>query len=287
MSDFVIYNGQLYPSNQVPVSFNNRSFKFGDSIFESIRCNGHFPLHFNHHYKRMIKAMLSLHMEISSVPREEDLCGLIIKLLQKKKQFGASRVRVELFRRGEGLYTPEDNRINYLVESKDLKSSTYKLNTKGLLVDVYGAMQKMYNPISFFKNGNSLHYVLAAIHKKQEGLNDSLLININNKIIEASSSNLFWIKDGVLFTPSVFSGCVDGVMRNVLIEVIKLNNVFNIVETQGAEIVDLLNADELFLTNAIQGIQWVVGFKEKRFFNQSIKKIMELLNDYTFNSNKG
>ncbi|TLX76098.1 aminotransferase IV [Labilibacter sediminis] len=282
MENVVIYNGHLYPVSKVPISYDNRAFKYGDSIFETVRCYAHYPLHFALHYKRMIKAMLRLHMDIASLPREEMLLDLVVKLLQNKKAFSASRVRIELFRSGGGLYTPQQNKINFLIESSEIPNAKYELNDKGLFVDVYGEMMKEYNPVSFFKNGNSLHYILAAIHKQNKDLNDCFLVNQQGKIIEAISSNLFWVKKKVIYTPSVYSGCVAGIMRQVIIDLIKQNNELNLVELQGASNDELLNADEIFLTNAIQGIQWVVGYREKRYFNHTAKKIIQSLNTFTF-----
>ncbi len=279
---FVSYNGKIYLISQVPVDVNNRAFKYGDSFFETIRANGQYPLHFSIHYKRVVKAMLSLKMELASIPREEELMGYVCKLLQKQKCFGPSRVRISFFRRGKGLYTPETNQADFFIEASPLANASYQLNEKGLLVSVYSEMKKCYNPTSFFKCGNSMHYVLAALQKKQERVDDCLLINLDDKIVEACSSNLFWIKDGVLRTPSVFAGCVDGVMRKLLLDLIVKEKLFRIEETQGAAEEELLNADEIFLTNAIQGVQWVVGFKDKRYFNQHARMLTNKLNEYTF-----
>ena len=282
MSDLVNFNGQVYPLSQLPLSIDNRAFKYGDSIFETMKSNGHYPLHFALHYKRLTKALLSLKMDISSLPREKHLEQDIVKLLQKKKQFGASRVRLQVCRDGHGLYTPQTNKVNYLIESSELSSVPYQLNKKGLLVDVYEDMKKSYSPISFFKNGNSLHYVLAAIYKKENRLDDCLLVNHDNKIVEANSSNLFWVKDRTLYTPSVFSGCVEGVMRTVVMQAVKQSGLISVVETRGVTEEDLIKADEVFVTNAIQGIQWVVGFREKRYFSQFAKEIVKLVNRFTF-----
>ncbi|MGQ1786588.1 MULTISPECIES: aminotransferase class IV [unclassified Saccharicrinis] len=279
---FVLFNGKIYSEGQVPVTFNNRAFRYGDAIFETIRCNGHYPLHFELHYKRLTKAMLSLKMDISSLPRKNELENHMVKLLQKNKSFAASRVRLQAYRDGEGLYTPQTNKVNFIIESSKLPSVQYQLNTKGLLVDVYPDFKKQYNPVSFFKNGNSLHYVLAACYKQEKELGDCLLINEKEKIIEANSSNLFWIKNGTIYTPSVFSGCVDGVMRNVLIQSVKKSGLAPLIETRGATEQELLNADEIFITNAIQGVQWIVGFKEKRYFCQLTKKVHVLLNQAVF-----
>ena len=282
MNEFVIYNGQIYTSDKLPLAFNNRAFKYGDTFFESIKCNGHYPLHFHLHYKRMVKAMIGLKMDIVSFPSEEQWQAYIVQLLRKKKSFGASRVRLQVFRAGEGLYTPTTGQVNYLIESSPLTSVPYMLNSKGLLVEVYDEMKKQYSPLSAFKNGNSLHYVLAACFKNENDLDDVLLVNDKNKIIEANSSNLFWIKDGIVYTPSIFTGCIDGVMRALVINSIDKHGLVRLIETQGATQQVLLDADELFITNAIQGIQWIVGFKEKRYFCQITKKIVELVNKETF-----
>ena len=284
MTDYVVFNGEFYPVNQVPISFNNRAFRYGDAIFETIKCNGHYPLYFNLHYKRLIKAMLSIKMDVSSLPREKELEDIIVKLLRKNKSYSSSRLRLEVFRDGQGLYTPTTDSVSFIMESTELPSINYQINPKGLIVDVYTEMQKQYSPVSFFKNSNALLYILAACYKKENKLDDCLLINTDSKIIEANSSNLFWVKSNEIFTPSVFTGCIDGVMRNIVIDIINDQTDKRIIETQGASAFELTEADEIFFTNAIQGIQWVVGFKEKRYFNQVAKKITKLLNDNTFNS---
>ncbi len=282
MTDFVIYNGEILAADKVPVGFNNRAFKYGDSVFETVRCNGNFPLHFSFHYQRLIHAFLQTKMDFTSFPRQEELENMVAKLLKKKSFYKSSRIRIEAFRAGAGLYTPQENKINFIIEATPLASENYQLNVKGLLVDVYRDMKKMYSPISSFKNGNALHYILAACFKKEQRLDDCLLLNDQDKIIEGNSSNLFWVKDGTLYTPSVFSGCVDGVMRKVIMQLVKETKFINLVETQGATESELLNADELFLSNAIQGIQWIVGFKSKRYFHNVSRQLSSLLNETYF-----
>ena len=284
MDSFVNYNGKIYHENIVPVSFKNRAFKYGDSFFETIRTNGQHPISFPLHFKRIRKAMISLKMDLASIPTEKELYDQIVKLIQKHKIFEACRVRIEFFRAGEGLYTPTENKANFLIEISKLGYQQYELNTKGLFVSVYTEMKKTYTPISFFKCGNALHYVLAALQKREDNVDDCLLINDRNKIIEASSSNLFWIKDHIVYTASVFSGCVDGTMRHRVINLIKQSKHLKIEECTGASTDDLLHADEIFITNAIQGIQWVVGYKDRRYFNYQTKELVKQLNQSIFQS---
>lgn len=278
----ICYNNKFYFEDEIPLEFNNRAFKFGDSFFESVRCNGNYPIHFSYHYKRMIKALISLKMDIASLPTQDKFENLIKSLLKQNKLFGASRVRIEVLRAGKGLYTPIENSTSFVMECSKLDTQNFELNDRGLLVGDYTEIKKSYNPISFFKSGNALNYVMASFAKKEQNVNDCFLYNDAGKIIEATSSNLFWVKDGIFYTPSVYSGCVSGVMRQRLIDLINASQFTNVVEESGISPEELLTVDEIFLCNAIQGIQWVVGYGNKRYFNQYTKKLHNLLNANTF-----
>ncbi|WP_282039050.1 aminotransferase class IV [Saccharicrinis aurantiacus] len=283
-ASIVCYNKRFYHDDEVPIRFNNRAFKFGDSFFETIRCNGNEALHFNLHYKRMIKALMSLKMEIASLPPQHELEHLISSLLKQNKCFGASRVRIEVLRSGMGLYTPETNNVDFVIECSKLVSTNYELNKKGLLLGDFTEVKKGYNPISFFKSGNALPYILASFEKVNCNVDDCFIYNNEGKIIEAISSNLFWIKDGVFYTSSVFSGCVGGIMRQVIIQIIKSSKWPNVIEVSGVQKEELVNVDEMFLCNAIQGVQWIVGYNDRRYFNQMTRQLQQLLNEFTYQS---
>ena len=72
-------------------------------------------------------------------------------------------------------------------------------------------------------------------------------------------------------------GCTEGVMRQVVIDLLRANDI-QITELAIPPL-SLLDADEVFLTNAVQGIRWVGGYKQKRYYNQLAKKITQLLNE--------
>jgi branched-chain amino acid aminotransferase len=118
---------------------------------------------------------------------------------------------------------------------------------------------------------------MAGIYKNTYSLDECFLVNDKGNITEAISSNIFAVKNGVLYTSPIADGCVDGVMRKKIIELAKANRIavdeLSIVQSV------LLGADELFLTNAINGIRWIVAYKEKRYFNNTSKKLVEKLNE--------
>jgi len=94
--------------------------------------------------------------------------------------------------------------------------------------------------------------------------------------VETISSNIFLYKNHNLYTPSIDEGCMEGVMRKQIIKIAKEMNI-NVFEgiINGSM---LLQADEMFLTNAISGIKWVVSYRQKRYFNKATKEILERLN---------
>jgi branched-chain amino acid aminotransferase len=118
---------------------------------------------------------------------------------------------------------------------------------------------------------------MASLYARSKGLDDCLLQNYKLGIIEATSSNLFIVSNGVLYTPSLEDGCVGGIMRMQVIN-IALENQIKVYECN-LNPQNLLAADEIFLTNAINGIQWVGSYRTKRYFNEMSRRMIGLLND--------
>jgi branched-chain amino acid aminotransferase len=102
-------------------------------------------------------------------------------------------------------------------------------------------------------------------------MNDCLIINTENRICDSTIANVFWIKNGTIFTPPLSEGCVAGVMRSHLLTELPLQGYT--VEEKTAVADDLVDADEIFLTNAISGLRWVSDFKGKKYGNTISTKI--------------
>jgi branched-chain amino acid aminotransferase len=145
------------------------------------------------------------------------------------------------------------------------------LNDKGLIIGIYDEVKKPINLFSSYKTANSLIYILAGIFKNLNKYDDCLILNEKGHLIEAVSSNIFIVKNGVLYTPPITEACIDGIMRKQVINIAKKNEIS--FAEQPLFVDDLLKADEVFLTNSISGIQWAAAYKNKRYF----KKISEFL----------
>lgn len=273
---FMNFNGQIIPSDQEVLSVNNRGFRYGDGLFESMRyMNGaiKFP---ELHIDRIQKGMKVLKLDNNMLIDSWFLREKVEELARRNKTGPDARIKLTIFRDSEGLYTPSSNKMAYVLESQMLSESQYTFNQKGLIIDVFDELTKPVNILANLKTCNSLVYVLAGVYKKQHALDEVMILNQYGFLCESISSNVFVVYDRKLYTPSLNEGCIGGVMRQVIMRLAKENGI-DLIEAQVNP--DILNeADEVFITNASKGIQWVMGYNNKRYFNEVGKFLSEKLN---------
>lgn len=271
------HNGNILASAQPLFTINNRSFCYGDALFETIRIANNTPQFLKEHLLRLNHGMSVLRMKPNPGFNETFFEQSILELAKKNGISSDARVRLTIYRNPGGYYTPEDNTVSFLIEVTPLENKGYELNTKGYTVDLYTELKKSQSALSSIKSANSAIYVMAGIYKKQHSLDECILVNDKGMLTEAITSNIFAVKNGVLYTSPIADGCIDGVMRKKIIEIAQANHiaVYELSIMQNV----LLGADELFLTNVINGIRWVVAYKQKRYFNNTSKKLLEKLNE--------
>ncbi|WP_316768487.1 aminotransferase class IV [Pedobacter frigiditerrae] len=276
MSTYILFNDEFFASEQAVIKASNRGFKFGDGLFESMRmCNGKLQFA-EQHADRLKAGMKALKMEGHALLDEYFLRQKTAELLKKNKLNGNVRFRLSIYRDGEGLYTPQSNKVGYLLESIPLEQTQYELNQKGLIIDVYDDLTKQIDKLANFKTSNSLLYVMAALFQKQHRLDEAMILNQNGFLCESTSSNLFVVYQNQIYTPALSEGCVAGVMRSVVLKLAKMYNL-PLIEAQINP--DILNeAEEVFVTNATSGIRWVMGYGKKRYFNEVAKDLSSKLN---------
>jgi len=269
------YNGEIHAADELTVSIHNRSFRYGDGLFETMRWQNGDIQYLSYHVARLHKGMALLKMEGAKLLDTFFIKQQASLLIKRNKLEGPVRIRLSVFRDGGGLYSPETNKAAFLLEVSSLKSSLGSRYPAGLIIDVYKEHTKSINRFSAIKSNNALLFVMAGIYRKQQGLDEVILLNENGLLCESSSANIFiWYRNS-LYTPALSEGCVDGVMRRVIMEVAKINNI-EVIEAQiNPEILN--EAEEMFLTNAVHGMQWVLGYKKKRFFNRLSKDLYDKL----------
>ncbi|ASS48767.1 MAG: hypothetical protein A3D31_06510 [Candidatus Fluviicola riflensis] len=274
---FVNNNGKIMSNTGPTIMAGNRGYTYGDGLFESLRILNGKVLNMEQHFNRLIEGSKVLKMRFPSFYTPEFFEGHIAELIKLSKIEEGGRVRLSIDRIGGGTYLPDVNEVSYFIEVYPMENNLFGLNAKGLEVDLYQDIKKTKTPLSNFKTKNGIIYVLAAIAAKEKGLDDMLLTNEKGQILESSHSNIFVVSNGVLYTPSLADGCLAGTMRMQVIN-LALKNGLKVYECPILPS-NLLVADEVFLTNAVRGITWIGGYRTKRYFNTTARKIVAFLND--------
>jgi len=158
-----------------------------------------------------------------------------------------------------------------------LKDTAYTLNKNGLQIGVFHDFPKPTIPHTAFKTVNAQIYIAAALYAQTAKWDDAILLNSKGKILEATSSNIFFVRNNYLFTPGLKMGIVKGIMRQKVIEIAIENN-FIVHDNISLEEKDIGSFDEIFFTNSIKGIQWVSKYKNFRFFKKKAALLTEKLN---------
>jgi branched-subunit amino acid aminotransferase/4-amino-4-deoxychorismate lyase len=269
------FNGKIIPQQDLIVGVENRALRYGDGLFESIRMIDGKIRFEQAHFDRLYQGMLALKMNIHTSFDFSFFVSEINALYKKNEIENDARIRFSVFRTDGGLYTPNSNNFLYLIELQPITEKGYQWNKKGLIVDIYSETRKDFGYLSKYKTINCLPYVLAGIAAQELNVDTSILLNSKDDIVEATNSNLFFVKDHMLFTPAIQDGCTDGVMRKVVIQIAQQLGI-KVYENK-VPLQSLAIADEIFLTNSTTGIQWVVGYRGKRYFSRVARLIYDEL----------
>ena len=277
MSEVSFYNlnGKLYPSCENTISVNDRSFRYGDGFFETMKLVDATIQLKELHFERVKKSFEVLKFQFPKHFSFDKLEQQIIELIHKNKHQKLARIRINFSRKEGELFGSELLQPNILLQSFSLNDAFSEINKNGLIIDVFEDAKKSCDKFSNIKSNNFLPYVMAAIWAKENKLNDALLLNTNNSIADSCIANLFIIKDGKIYTPPLSDGCISGVMRKNMIEKLRTTP-YEIIE-KSLFVKEIEEADEVFLTNAIKGISWVKQFKEKQYTCSTVNKIYSII----------
>ncbi len=273
------FNGKSISDTDLVLNVQNRAFRYGDCVYESMRYINGKIMFFEDHYFRLMGAMRLVRMEIPMNFTPDFLEEQILELIvQNNLEEKSARIRFGVYREGGGLYAPTTNDVGYYIEAKEINDN-YELNKQGLVVDIYKDHYKQKGLLSNIKCGNSLLYTVASIYKTENEFDECFLINDEKHLVEAISCNVFLVKGKEIITPALTEGCVKGVMRKQIIKIAEQEG-YTVKETSVSPF-ELQKVDEVFLTNASRGIQWVEKYRKKQYTNTVSQKLMNVLIEQT------
>lgn len=262
-ANFINFNGATLRSDKAILTVDNRGFRYGDGLFETIRVRNGQILLADYHFDRLMAGLCLLQLETPPYFTPEKLAHQILDLCRKNDHYDTVRVRMIVFRGGGDLPDPGNHLPQYIIQSAPLPSWSGELNETGLATGIFPDGRKSCDLFSNLKSNNYLLYAMAGLYAQKHGLNDSLVLNNHGRIADSSIANLFYIKEEKIWTPPLSEGCVAGVMRRFLMELLPKAG-FTLNEKQ-TTIEDLEDAEEVFLTNALKGIRWVQSFGKSTY----------------------
>ncbi|MCK0157104.1 aminotransferase class IV [Cellulophaga sp. F20128] len=274
----VNFNGSFLENNTQFLDQDNRGLRYGDSLFESIRVV-HDKIYFwEDHYLRLMASMRILRMEIPMNFTMEYLEAQILETIAANNlQNNPVRIRLTVFRNSGGLYLPATNDISFIIETKVLEAPFYTHADTAYEVELFKDHYVNEGMLSTLKSNNKVIHVLGSIYASENGYQNCLLLNNSKQVIEALNGNLFLVKGTVIKTPHLKNGCLNGIIRKKLIAILeKLENYT--LEIGPISPFELQKADELFITNAITGIQSISKYRKKEFSNEVAKDLLGKLN---------
>ena len=272
------YNGNFI--DQTNLSFSNRAFLYGDSVFETIKVVKNKVLFWEEHYLRLMSSMRILKIEIPNEFTPDYLENQIKKTNSSISETFSGRVRLTVFREGEGLYLPKSNQAIFVINSFQNESILFETKFKIYKVDIYKDYLIQSNLLSNLKTSNRLINVIGSIYAQENGLDNCILLNENKLVTEFLNGNIFLVSDNVVKTPPINSGCLNGVMRNKIIELINKIPLFEILEKDFSAY-EIISSQEVWVSNSISGIIPVSQYRNKQFGSSVAKKVIDFLNQET------
>ena len=264
-------NGKFYSNNTPIINAGNRGLRYGDGLFETMKMRNGILILEDEHFARLWKGMQVLQFTVPKHFTPDKLQDIISQTAIKNGHQKAARIRITIYRSDGGLYDAADHFPNYIIETWALPEAIGELNSNGLDVGIYTDVKKSCDILSNLKHNNYLPYVMAALYAKKQKWNDAVLLNNRGNICDSTIANIFFIKDEIIYTPALSEGCVAGVMRKyIIVQMAKIG--FTCMEKE-ISVNELLNADEVFLSNSIYNLRWVKSIGESNFSNTSSKKI--------------
>lgn len=271
----VNFNGNLSKETTI-IDVENRGLKYGDSLFETLRVVANKILFWEDHYFRLMESMRILRMEIPMNFTMEFIEEEILKTL-KANEITNARVRCTVFRGNDGLYLPSSNEIEYIISANELDSPFYLLSDATYEVDLYKDFYINKGLLSTLKTNNKIINVLGSVYAKENDLDNCLLVNEDKSVVEALNGNIFLVKGNVIKTPPITDGCLKGILRMQLLEIIEKLPDYELKE-ESISPFEIQKSDEFFITNVIKGIVPITKYRKKQFTTEVARDLLAKLN---------
>lgn len=253
MHDFVSFDAEIISADGAFLPAVSAAAMYGRGVFTTVAVFSGEPFLWDKHWRRLSENALRLGVGLSEI--SEAFVSLSFDALIAANGVSKGRARIGIYDRGRGgAWSGDDAAAPALIiMTGDLMP---RRNETRLTLSAFPVNSA--SPLAGIKSCNYLENLIAFEDAKQRGFDEAIRLNERGEVVSGCMSNIFWIRDGRLFTPALSTGCLAGTTREFILE----NS--DCTETK-AGIDELLNADALFLTSAGVGIMPAASLNETKF----------------------
>lgn len=272
MTSYFHLNGSLVAAKSVCIPVTDRSYLFGDGLFETILVNNSHPIFLAEHLARLQASSTFLDYDLP--PKEQLAEGVSAVITANALDTGSIRITVSQ-QDSQGLLATAQGRVNILItyhRGSPYTPEQYKSGFYAVIAE--GTKRNEHSPLSAHKTTNYADNIFARKEALDRGADEALLVNTSGNLAEGTVANLFLVKDQIVFTPPITDGVLPGILRQKVLGLCGTSGITFLEETLRPEA--LQSADEAFLTNSLMGIM-PLGTIEDYIFDLSLNSITRRL----------
>jgi branched-chain amino acid aminotransferase len=246
MSQYVLLNGETVEAGRGGVSVDDGGLLHGAGLFETIRAYQGVPFRYEQHLERMLRSAKTLDLPITAdiLPGRDEVCALAAK-----NALLSARVRLTVTAGPLSAAAGDDGpQPTVLLTAAAMPPYPPELYTEGMTVLISAYRQSRYDPLCGHKTTAYFARLCALREAQRQDCAEALWFTTENLLAEGSISNVFVVKDQKVKTPPVDTPVLPGVTRAAALELARDANI--ITQELPLTLADLLEADEVFVTNA-------------------------------------
>lgn len=251
---------QFVPTEEAKIPTSDRGFRFGDGVFETIRVEYGKLYNVDFHLNRLSKGLMELRIPFNAA----NLRGVARSLI-KKNRIERGFVRIVISRgSGSAGYLPTGSIPTLVIETVD------RIGTTPDFIKLFVSSQKAVKIVDA-KTLNSLDYTLALLEAEEKKCQNAILISDKEKVCETASGNIFWVKGGILYTPSKKLPMIPGSTRQKVFDLYKGE-----IREGEYKLTDMERATEVFMTNVNCIVQSVEEIKPAGYTYKATEKASKI-----------
>lgn len=245
-------DGRTTPPEEARVSVFDRGFLYGDSVYEVLRTVRAEPLDLDDHLHRLARSAERLGMTLpKTLPQIVDIVRATLEAAGNAEAY----VRIVVTRgSGEIDLDPAAARAaSLIVIAKPMKLPPSEYYRDGVDVSIVAVQRNLRRAVDpSIKSGNYLNNILALAEARARGGYEAIMCDADGRLAEGASSNVFVVTDGVVRTPPLDVGLLEGITRRKVLELCAKDHIA--VRQDGLHPDDLRSAQEAFLTSSVRGV---------------------------------